>query len=99
MLLCANFGCGSGGVIPGVIPGGTSNADPLARSASEPGLSVDELLRGIDAVIRLDGKIRAAQRKLGRQNQYPAVPRSAVAVLPLDERLRAHFVDGGTSVH
>ncbi len=71
----------------------------IARSATEPGLSADELLRRTDAVIRLDKKIRAAQRKLGRQQRYSVVQLPVVSVMPLDERLKAHFVDGGTSVH
>ena len=71
----------------------------IARSAAEPGLSVDELLRRTDAVIRLDKKIRSAQRKLGQQHHFSAVTSSAAVVTPLDERLKAHFVDGGTSVH
>lgn len=71
----------------------------IARSAAEPGLSVDELLRRTDAVIRLDKKIRSAQRKLGREHHFSAVTSSAAVVTPLDERLKAHFVDGGTSVH
>lgn len=71
----------------------------IARSAAEPGLSVDELLRRTDAVIRLDKKIRSAQRKLGREHHVSAVTSSAAVVTPLDERLKAHFVDGGTSVH
>ena len=48
------------------------------------------------AVIRLDRTIRTAQRKLGRKAEYPAM---APNFVPLDERLKAHFVDGGTSVH
>jgi hypothetical protein len=74
-----------------------------ARRAAEPGLSVEELLRRTDAVIRLDKTMRSMQRTLGRQAGYP-VPASAAApavapIVPLDERLKAHFVDGGTSVH
>ncbi len=79
----------------------------IARSATEPGLSVDELLRRTDAVIRLDKKIRSAQRKLGRKHTdagsiiaaAPAMAPLGAPVVPLDERLKAHFVDGGTSVH
>ena len=66
------------------------------RRAAEPGLSADELLRRTDAVIRLDRTIRSAQRTLGRKAEYPAM---APNFVPLDERLKAHFVDGGTSVH
>ena len=74
-----------------------------ARSAAEPGLSVEELLRRTDAVIRLDKTIRSAQRSLGRKPGYPALASAAAPpvapIVPIDERLKAHFVDGGTSVH
>jgi hypothetical protein len=71
----------------------------IAREATEPGLSVDEVLRRTDAVIRLDKKIRSAQRKLQRKHTYPTPLLSVPPLVPLDERLKAHFVDGGTSVH
>ena len=75
----------------------------IARSAAEPGLTAEELLRRTDAAIRLDKQIRAAQGKFGREpgHRSPALaslgPRRPF--VPLDERLKAHFVDGGTSVH
>ena len=71
----------------------------IAKAAAEPGLSVDEVLRRTDAVIRLDKKIRSAQRKLGRKQPYPEQVVPAERPVPLDERLKAHFVDGGNSVH
>jgi hypothetical protein len=71
----------------------------IAKAAAEPGLSVDEVLRRTDAVIRLDKKIRLAQRKLGRNQPYPAQVLPVERAVPLDERLKAHFVDGGKSVH
>ncbi|MEI7712934.1 MAG: hypothetical protein WCI94_15965 [Rhodospirillales bacterium] len=71
----------------------------IAKAAAEPGLSVDEVLRRTDAVIRLDKKIRSAQRKLGRKQPFPQLLRPAERAVPLDERLKAHFVDGGNTVH
>ena len=71
----------------------------IAKEAAEPGLSVDEVLRRTDAVIRLDKKIRSAQRKLGRKLPFPQLLPPAERAVPLDERLKAHFVDGGNTVH
>ncbi len=71
----------------------------IAKAAAEPGLSVDEVLRRTDAVIRLDKKIRSAQRKLGRKQPPQAQVPTTDRAVPLDERLKAHFVDGGNTVH
>jgi hypothetical protein len=71
----------------------------IARGAADPGLSADEVLRRTESVIRLDKKIRSAQRTLRRKHDYPAPLLAAAPPIPLDERLKAHFVDGGTSVH
>jgi hypothetical protein len=68
----------------------------FTRRAAEPGLSAEDLLLRTDAVIRLDKSIRSAQRKLGREASH--LPATA-PIVPLDERLKAHFVDGGTSIH
>ncbi len=77
-----------------------------ARRAAEPGLSAEELLRRTAAVIRLDKSIRSVQHSLGRKASHPpaaappaAAPPAAAPIVPLDERLKAHFVDGGTSIH
>jgi hypothetical protein len=67
----------------------------FTRRAAEPGRSADERAVCADAVNRLDQSIRAAQTKLGAR---PA-PMAAVAVVPLDERLKVHFIDGGNSIH
>lgn len=71
----------------------------FTRRAAEPGLTAEELVRRTAAVIRLDKSIRSAQRALGRKHLPRATDRSAPPVVPLNERLKAHFVDGGTSVH
>ncbi len=70
----------------------------FTRRAAEPGQSADVRALCADAVNRLDQSIRAAQTKLGARPATPA-PMAAVAVVPLDERLKVHFIDGGNSIH
>ncbi len=62
---------------------------------TKPGLSVEELLRRTAAVVKLEKKIRAAQRKLERKSE----PTATAGPVRLSERLKTHFVDGGGSIH
>lgn len=75
----------------------TSEAELLdeARRAATPGWSNEHFLRHTDAIISLDKKIRATRHTLAKTHAQPWQP----APVPLEVRLKAHFVDGGRTVH
>ncbi len=70
----------------------------FTRRAAEPDRPAHQRASCADAIKRLDQSIRDAQTRLGPRSAASA-PLAAVPIVPLAERLKAHLIDGGNSIH